>query len=262
MSAIILKVSGKAIDHPERSGALWSAIAKASKDGPVVVVHGGGKQVDALLNRLGEPIERVDGIRLTPSSQIGLIAGVLAGEVNLTLVGALRKHGVRAVGLSLGASGVLDAHIDPRFAQAGGRVGLAQPGEAPLIELLTTRGYVPVISSIGIDAEGGLLNINADDAAGSLARSIETESLVFVSDVAGVADASGEVIDRICADRVESMIADGTVTGGMAAKLRAAALIVSDSHTEIVITSPVGAAGLLRGERCTCTRLLPAEVSA
>ncbi len=262
MSTIVLKVSGKAIDDPAHSAALWKAVAQAQTDHRISVVHGGGKQVDALLVRLGEPIERVDGIRLTPPAQMGLIAGVLAGEVNLTLVGALQKQGVRAVGLSLGSSGVLRTHVDPRFAKAGGRVGLADPGEAPLVNLLAESGYVPVISSIGIDAEGWLLNINADDAAGSLAQSLNADVLVFISDVTGVLDASGSLIERINADAVEKLIAEGVVTGGMAAKLRAAALIAIESHTEIVITNAEQASLWLGKEPCSCTRLIPAEVSA
>ncbi|MCA9272019.1 MAG: acetylglutamate kinase [Phycisphaerales bacterium] len=262
MSTIVLKVSGKAIDDPAHSVALWNAVKSASSRDRIIIVHGGGKQVDVLINRLGEPIDRIDGIRLTPPSQMGLIAGVLAGEVNLTLVGALQKQSVRAVGLSLGSSGVLSTHVDPRFAEAGGRVGLADTGEAPLVELLASNGYVPVISSIGIDAEGGLLNINADDAAGSLASSLGASTLVFVSDVSGVSDAQGKLIERINADEVETLIADGVVTGGMAAKLRAAAQIANKSHTEIVITNAEQASLWLSKEPCSCTRLIPAEVSA
>jgi len=262
VSTVVLKVSGKAIDEPAHSVALWQAVKSAASNTRVVIVHGGGKQVDALLNRLDEPIDRIDGIRLTPPAQMGLIAGVLAGEVNLTLVGALQKQAVGAVGLSLGSSGVLRTKVDPRFAEAGGRVGLAETGEAPLVELMVSSGYVPVISSIGLDAEGGLLNVNADDAAGSLASSLRASTLVFVSDVSGVTDASGNVIERIAADEVERLIADGVVTGGMAAKLRAAALIVSESHTEIVITSAEQAALWLGNQPCSCTRLVPAEVSA
>lgn len=262
MSVIVLKVSGKAIDDPSHSVALWQAVKSASSGDRVLIVHGGGKQVDALLNRLNEPIERIDGIRLTPPSQMGFIAGVLAGEVNLTLVGALQKQGVRAVGLSLGSAGVLRTKLDPRFAHPGGRVGLAEPGDAPLVDLLTSNGYIPVISSIGIDAEGGLLNINADDAAGSLAQSLKADVLVFISDVSGVLDASGSLIERINADEVEKLIADGIVTGGMAAKLRAAALIANESHTEIVITNTEQASLWLGQMPCKCTRLIPAEVSA
>ncbi len=262
MSTLVLKVSGKAIDDPARSEALWKAVAVATKLHRIVIVHGGGKQVDALLNRLGESIDRVDGIRVTPPSQIGLIAGVLAGEVNLILVGALQKQGVKAVGLSLGSAGVLRTRPDPRFAQAGGRVGLADPGETPLLDLLTTQGYVPVISSIGIDAEGGLLNVNADDAAGSLVHALQTQTLVFISDVTGVRDASGKIIETISTDEVEILISEGVVTGGMAAKLRAAALIATVSHTEIVITDAANASALLSSSICSCTRLIPAEVSA
>ena len=262
MSTIVLKVSGKAIDDPAHSGALWNAVKSSSSDDRIVIVHGGGKQVDLLLNRLGETTERIDGIRLTPPSQMGLIAGVLAGDVNLTLVGSLQKQGVQAVGLSLGSSGVLRTHIDPRFARAGGRVGLADTGDAPLVELLASNGYVPVISSIGIDAGGGLLNINADDAAGSLASSLKASTLVFVSDVSGVSDAQGKLIERIKADEVEKLITDGVVTGGMAAKLRAAALIANESHTEIVITNAEQASLWLSKNPCNCTRLIPAEVSA
>lgn len=255
MKTLVVKVSGKAIDRPEEARVLWSACVEAARSSRLVLVHGGGKQVDALLARLGEPTERVDGIRLTPASQMGLIAGVLAGEVNLTLVGALLAEGVRAAGLALGSSGVLRTRVDPKLGERGGRVGLAETGPAPLVELLTSKGYVPVVSSIGIDAEGGLLNINADDAAGALASSLGADELVFVSDVEGVAGADGRVIERIAAGEVEQLIARGVVTGGMAAKLRAASAIAQSRGTRIVITSASGAAALLAGGGCVCTAI-------
>ena len=119
-----------------------------------------------------------------------------------------------------------------------------------------------MISSIGIDAEGGLLNVNADDAAGSLALSLKASTLVFVSDVVGVSDSDGKLIECIQADSVEQLIAEGVVTGGMAAKLRAAAVIAGESHTEIVITNAEQAALWLAKKPSRCTRLIPAEVSA
>ena len=253
MNCIILKISGKVMDNPSQAQTLWQAITATQECVPVAIVHGGGKQVDQLLAKLGEPIERIDGIRVTPESQIDIVAGVLAGNVNLHIVGALRAEGVHAVGLSLGSHGVLDCRLDHSHHSQLGRVGRPTDGDARLVRTLLEDGYVPVVSSIGLDPDGGLLNINADDAAAMLAASLQAQSLLYISDVQGITDARGDHLTTVEAEHVESMISSGTVAGGMAAKLRSASSALGQGVTSVQVTSVVGASAFLRNEPAKST---------
>lgn len=262
MNPTVLKISGKAMDTPSQAQSLWHAVAAKITKAPVVIVHGGGKQVDELLTKLGEPIDRIDGIRITPKSQIDIVAGVLAGQVNLHIIGALRAVGIHAVGLSLGSHGVLECDKDNSLNVSNSRVGKPIVGDAQLVRTLLSSGYIPVISSIGIDNAGGLLNINADDAAAALAVSLEAQTLIYVSDVQGVADAHGKHLDEVATEHIENMIASGTVTGGMAAKLRSAAIARSQGVRQVQITSISGATEYLKSEPTTSTAIMHNKVGA
>lgn len=262
MNPIVIKVSGKVIDDPAKAQSLWHAISEVNRQQPVVLVHGGGKQVDTLLSKLGEPIERIDGIRVTPESQIDIVAGVLAGQMNLKLVGSMKVAGVKAVGLALGSHGILECEVDSAHNGKLGRVGTPIPGEASLVRSLSTGGYVPVVSSIGLDAEGGLLNVNADDAAAALAVSLSAQSLFYVSDVTGIANKKGEIIESVSVEEVEQLVESGVVVGGMAAKLRSAADAVCAGVEQIHITSAESAATLLAGNAATSTTVAMQKAGA
>jgi acetylglutamate kinase len=229
---VVVKISGKPVAEPERASGLWRDLAGGAQR--LVLVHGGGRQVDTLLERLGEPVSRRDGIRLTPPSQMPLIAGVLAGEVNQTLVGLLRSAGARPVGLSLASFGVAQCEVDPAY---GGRVGRVLPGGCETLAALLHAGCVPVVSSIGCDRAGGLLNINADDAAAGIALGLRAARLVLLTDVPGVLDPSGRTIASVSSESIEGLIAAGVVTGGMAAKVRAACALADRAGCEVVIAS-------------------------
>jgi acetylglutamate kinase len=262
MNPIILKVSGKVMDNPADAELLWKAVAKLQACDAVVVVHGGGKQVDELLEKLDQSVVRIDGIRVTPKSQIDIVAGVLAGQVNMKLVGAMKASGVKAVGLSLGSHGVLDCSVDTTNDMQFGRVGVPVVGDAKLVRTLISAGYVPVVSSVGVDLSGELLNVNADDAAAALAVSLRAESLLYVSDVAGVSDSHGKIHESISSDLIEGMIQNGEVVGGMAAKLRSAAVALEEGVMQACITSSAGAAAILRSEPSSSTTITLQEASA
>lgn len=252
MNPIIIKLSGKSLAKPTSQTNLWDAIRAANTSQPIVIVHGGGPQVDEMLDALGHETRRVDGIRVTPEEQMEIVAGVLGGRVNLELVGALRASGIEAVGLALASSGVLECSLkSPEL----GRVGVGAPGDAPLVRHLVEIGVVPVVSSIGADASGGLLNVNADDAAAALAVSLHAPELIFVSDVEGVRDASGQTLEQIGAHEIEGMIERGDVLGGMAAKLRAGAMALTGGAKRVVVTDIPGLIQHLGGERARCTKL-------
>ncbi|MEM8756545.1 MAG: acetylglutamate kinase [Planctomycetota bacterium] len=249
-----MKLSGKPLADPAGAGELWSALAERA--GETVLVHGGGVQIDALLERLGEAVERRDGIRLTPGNQIPIVAGVLAGQVNQQLVAVLVAAGVQAVGMSLASAGMLLAEPDPGI---GGRVGRVVGGDGAAVRLLVRSGYTPVVSPIGSDGSGGLLNINADDAAAGLARAIGAQRVLLLTDVPGVLDAKGNTVRSLASEEIESLVEHGTIRGGMAAKVRAAAGLADATGAEVVIGSWRDAQALLRGDDRHATRILASE---
>ncbi|MGP1272950.1 MAG: acetylglutamate kinase [Phycisphaerales bacterium] len=243
--SVIVKISGKPVSDPVASEALWPQLALAFAASPFVIVHGGGVQVDELMHRLGEPIDRRDGIRLTPASQIGLVAGVLAGQVSTRIVALLRRAGAPAVGLSLASSGTVEAAVDP---SVGGRVGRVTGGDGALVTLLLNKGYLPVLSSIGCAADGELLNINADDAAAGVAMAIGAGRVVLLTDVAGVEDAMGSTVAALNDTHAEELIAAGVVTGGMIAKVRSAVALSAATGVPVLVASWRDADAAIRGD--------------
>lgn len=231
----VVKVSGGAVDAPQEHRALWETLARAAPRADLVLVHGGGRAVDAMLDRLGMVSERVEGLRRTPTEQMGVVAGVLSGTMNKALVSALLGAGCAGVGLSLADGGMVDARIlgDGSL----GRVGEVVGGRAGLLRTLLDAGYVPVLSSIARADDGGLVNVNADDAAAGVAAILGARGLVLLSDVAGVRDARGNVIAELDETSCERLIADGVVRDGMIAKVRAALRASSTSGASVLIAS-------------------------
>lgn len=220
----VVKLGGALLDRPESAGAFFDAIARLHRERRegVVIVHGGGAAVDRHLAALGFASERREGIRLTPPEQMDAIAGVLAGTMNKRLVGMLRSLGLPAVGLCLGEAGVAECRKTTAFAFDPGRVGEICGGRPRLLEVLLAEGFLPVLSSIGLDAAGGLLNVNADDAAAGIARVLGARELVLLTDVPGVLGPHGAMLDRIDAETIARGIDEGWISGGMIAKVRGA----------------------------------------
>ena len=236
---IVLKLGGLAIDDPGSNGPLWEAVAKLAKSAPagLVVVHGGGVLVDRHLAALGLVSERREGIRITPSEQVWEITSVLAGRVNVALVGALRLAGAKPVGVALGSSGVANCRKSTKFGFDPGRVGEVSGGDGSALLALLRSGFLPVVSCIGIGEDGVPLNVNADDAASGLALNLNADRLILLTDVAGIQDASGEVVSEISTEGVHELISTGVITGGMIAKARAAIDAADRSGAPTVIAS-------------------------
>lgn len=235
---LIIKIGGAGVDDPAAAPDLWRALAEAHSilHGHLILIHGGGRAVDQQLQRLGMPTQRRDGIRITPPDQVDQIAAILAGLVNKSLVGALLAHGVRAVGLCLGDGGTAAA-ATANLGFDAGRVGEITSGDPALLRLLMSADYLPVISSIAMDRAGGLLNINADDAAAGIARLTGARALVLLTDVPGILDADGSLIPALSADEVESLITRGTIHGGMIPKARAAVSAAATAGAPAIIAS-------------------------
>jgi acetylglutamate kinase len=255
---IVIKIGGTTLEDPKTSPLLWDAIAalaQSRREG-VIVVHGGGKAVDRLLERLGMSVERKHGLRVTPPEQMELIAGVLAGSLNKSIVASLLTRGVQAVGLCLGDGGAVPC-IRKQLPDADlglvGEVSASQraSGEASLLGVLISQGFVPVMSSIGIADSGSLLNVNADDGAAGVALHTGASTLVLMTDVPGVLDENKRVIPEAHAAAIEELISRGVISGGMIPKARAAAAASAMIGAPVIILSgndPASLADWSRGQ--------------
>ena len=213
----VVKIGGSALTDPEWLAQFASAAASAGA--PMVIVHGGGPDISALSDRLGIPVEWHDGRRVTPPEALDVAGMVLSGRVNKKIVGALMSAGVDAIGLSGIDGGLLRAEI----VEGGvlGRVGSVAQVRVGLVSSLLQLGHTVVVSPISLGADGGALNVNADDAAAALAAALGAAELVFLTDVAGVMH-GGLVQHELDAAAAAALIESGVATGGMRVKLQAA----------------------------------------
>jgi acetylglutamate kinase len=184
-----------------------------------VVVHGGGPQISDLMNRLGKEPEFRNGLRVTDAETVEIARMVLLGQVNPELVAAINVHGPLAVGVS-GADArlITAAPKDPAL----GFVGEVVAVNPEIVQRLLAQDIIPVIATIGSDAEGQAYNINADTVAGAIAEALGAEKLVYLTDIEGlrrvVSDPSS-LIRQTDADELDALMADGTIAGGMIPKV-------------------------------------------
>ncbi len=236
-SLFVVKLGGALLDDSSALSATIDSICAlhTARPGSVIVVHGGGSSVDRHLARLGMPTEKRDGIRLTPPEQMIEISAVLSGRVNATIIAELLARGSSAVGLSL-ADGFLTSSITTtRYPFNPGCVGEVVGGDAKLVHTLLHAGFLPIISSVAVDAGGDLLNVNADDAAAAIARIVGATRLVFLTDVSGVLDQDGALISQITASEVATLIEQGVIYGGMIPKINNALATATETGICVVI---------------------------
>jgi len=249
LKPLVVKVGGNELDRPEWLDGLAGALART--DSPVVVVHGGGRAVDALSRRLGLPIEKRAGRRVTTLEVAEVVEMVLAGPVNRQVVAALRRAGLDAIGLSGADGGLLEAQ--PLAGEDLGHVGEITRVRGGLLESLLLAGLTPVVAPIAPAGAAGVpLNVNADDAAAAVAGAIRAAELLFISDVAGL-ELEGVTQPAVATDEIETLIALGMAQGGMAAKLRAAARALEAGARAVRIGGPE-----MLGQTAAGTRLLAA----
>ena len=240
---LLLKFGGELLEEPGQLRSVVAALAGIAKSGrPMVIVHGGGKEIDAALQRAQIEKRQVDGLRITDEPTLDVVVSVLAGAVNTRLVAALNTANVPAVGLT-GADGScgLAVAAPPHHAVDGrvvdlGRVGLpAADGDTRLLQALTREHFVPVIASIGLAEDGRLFNVNADTFAAHLAAQLGAARLVIAGTTAGVLDDAGQTLPALDADAIAALIDAGTATAGMIAKLRACAAAIAGGVDDVVI---------------------------
>lgn len=237
---VVLKLGGELLEDAGRLQIVTAAIAAATM--PLVVVHGGGKEIDVALAAAGVRKEQVDGLRLTDAATLDVVVSVLAGSVNTRLVAALSAAGVRAVGLT-GADGRCGlADLAPPHQSTDGRtvdlglVGVPSPrADVSLVRNLAGTGFVPIVACIGVDPSGRLLNVNADTFAGHLAALLGAHRLVIAGATPGVLDSDGGTISVLESSAIAGFIARGTATAGMIAKLRACERALHSGVADVAI---------------------------
>ena len=223
----VLKLGGELLENTAAMKAMATAVQRLAVRGRVVIVHGGGRAIDAELRARGLEPTFVDGLRITDEAALDTVVSVLAGRTNTAFVGALHAAGARGVGLTGADAGIgLSRKAGLFTAASGERVDLGlvgQPIDAPatLLQDLIALGYVPVIASIGVTTDGSLLNVNADTVAGHLAGMLRAERLIIAGGTAGVLDEDGRTIESLTLEQLENMIASGVAHSGMVAKLTA-----------------------------------------
>lgn len=220
----VIKLGGSLLDDGKRRREILTDIADRWNRGEsMVLVHGGGKHIDAALARLGIPKRTHAGLRITDAQTLEVVVGVLAGTVNKGLVSELSSLGVRAAGISgLDAATVVAEFHPPIGGVDLGHVGRVVSANRALLRAMLNYGTLPVVSSIAQGPAGVPLNVNADSFAAAIAVAVEASSLTFFTDVPGFLNEAGSVVPTLHATDVEKLIAGGSVTGGMRPKLEAA----------------------------------------
>ena len=251
MTPLVLKLGGELLEQPSRLGAIAAVIAATPS--PLVIVHGGGREIDAALARAGIAKRQVDGLRVTDADTLGIVVEVLAGAVNTRFVAAINAAGGRAVGLTGADAGIVRAcKVAPHRAVDGlvvdlGLVGEPTGGGAPrlLVELVRAN-YLPVIASIAAGDDGTLLNVNADTLAAHLAARLGTPRLVIAGATPGVLDERGQTIASLDAAAAEALIGSGVASAGMIAKLTACRDAINGGVEEVLMVEGKQGAVLAR----------------
>ena len=241
-AATLLKFGGELLEQPEHLASLASMLSRVAERTRLAVVHGGGREIDAALARVGVPKRQVDGLRVTDEQTMAVVVEVLAGTVNTRFVAAITAAGGRAVGLTGADAGlVIVEKAAPHLAAGGQAVDLGlvgkpiDDGTPALVRDLVAAGYLPVICSIGVSRDGTLFNVNADTLAGHLAGRLQVRRLVIAGATPGVLDGSGHTVARLDRAGAEAMVQSGVASAGMIAKLRASMAALAAGVEEVVL---------------------------
>jgi acetylglutamate kinase len=237
----VVKLSGKVTEHQENLSSLAEELALLHQVGiRICVIHGGGKQLSELAKQLGVEQTIIEGRRVTDDATLEMAKMIFAGKINTDILAALRNRAIEAVGLS-GVDGnivhaerrppkeILNRETGVRDKVDFGHVGDVVQINARLLTVLLDHGYLPVISSLGADAEGMVFNINADTIAAEIAVQLRAEKLILLSDVDGLyltAGDSGTKLSRLTAAEAGEMISSGAASGGMIPKLQSIVVLL------------------------------------
>jgi acetylglutamate kinase len=239
---LVLKFGGELLEDRANLRSVVAGVATLASREPVLVIHGGGKEIDVALKTAGIEKRQVDGLRITDAATLDIVVAVLAGAVNTRFVAALNAAGVAAVGLTgadarCGLSVAAPPHraVDGRVVDLD-RVGVPSDDLDPrLPQMLMRDGFVPVVACIGLGADGQLFNVNADTLAGHLAARLTARRLVIAGTTPGVLGAANETLPHLASDAIGELVHRGTATAGMIAKLRACEHALAGGVDDVVI---------------------------
>lgn len=234
--AIVVKLGGSTLGSHD---PIIEDIVKLQRQGqPLVVIHGGGNLVTEWLNRQGVKTRFVRGERVTDRAALEMVTAVLGGLANKEIVAAINRQGGRAVGIS----GVDGALVESKIRdEEMGFVGTVVKINTALLETLLQGGFVPIIAPLSLrstenaEEAPGILNINGDRLAGEIAAAIGAEKLIFLTDVAGILDKSGQLLARLSSAEATALVTSGVASGGMIPKINACLRALSHTSTTCII---------------------------
>ena len=227
---IVIKYGGNAMtdEHLKECFAQDVVLLKLVGMNPVVV-HGGGPQINEMLDKLGKKGEFIQGMRVTDAETMSVVEMVLGGQVNKEIVNLINRHGGKAVGLTGQDGNFIHAHKllmedlnDPQKMIDVGLVGEISAIDPSIINFLDGGDFIPVVAPIGVGKDGESYNINADVVAGKLAEILGAEKLIMLTNTPGVLDKNGELLTGLTPKQIDDLVAEGTLSGGMLPKIGSA----------------------------------------
>ncbi len=227
---IVIKYGGNAMTDPALKESFASDVVLLKLVGMnPVVVHGGGPQIDEMLDKLGKKCEFIQGMRVTDEETMDIVEMVLGGQVNKEIVNLINRHGGKAVGLTgqdgnfIHAQKLLMQNKDkPNEMIDIGQVGEITAIDPSIINFLDSGDFIPVIAPIGVGPDGVTFNINADVVAGKLAEILGAEKLIMLTNTPGVLDKNGNLLTGLTPKQIDDLVAEGTLSGGMLPKIGSA----------------------------------------
>ena len=227
---IVIKYGGNAMtdEHLKQCFAQDVVLLKLVGMNPVVV-HGGGPQINEMLDKLGKKGEFIQGMRVTDAETMNVVEMVLGGQVNKEIVNLINRHGGKAVGLTGQDGNFIHAHKllmedtnDPTKMIDVGQVGEINAIDPSIINFLDSGDFIPVVAPIGVGENGETYNINADVVAGKLAEILGAEKLILLTNTPGVLNKNGDLLTGLTPKQIDDLLADGTLSGGMLPKISSA----------------------------------------
>lgn len=256
----VIKIGGEIAENEETLYSFCEEAALCAQVGiRIVIIHGGGKQATDMSEKLGLEPKMINGRRVTDEQTLDIVKMVFAGKINVEILSALRRAGISAVGLSGVDGNIIHALKRPpkvvRNAETGkdemvdyGHVGDIQKVDARLLRTLLEGDFVPVLASLGSDADGNILNINADTVASAIAKEISAEKLILASNVDGIYRIEGdrkELLSRLSETEANRLMETGVIRGGMIPKTQEALAALREGVRTVHIINGVKASSLL-----------------
>jgi len=243
---VVVKIGGALIEDEAHMAAVWSALQSLRERAPVVLVHGGGKQMSALADRLDHTPRRVQGRRVTTDLDLEIAQWTMSGGLNTRLVAEATAHDLPAVGLSGADARQVQVTKRPPWTINGEEVDFGWVGDIEavtptLLGTLLEQGLLPIVAPLGADEEGQLYNVNADTVASALARALSARQLLFVTDAGGVrrdADDPASHLDVCDAATFDRGVGAGWIAGGMRVKIETALDALRDGVEQVLVCAP------------------------